>query len=70
MFSRDNVVRFTIEAVILAIVSVIIIVLGVIATNSNEYSVSRAVTMRITIRFLKRLHMNLYKARLSQATAE
>lgn len=37
MFSRDNVIRFTIEAICLAIVSVVVIMLGVLATNSNEY---------------------------------
>ena len=37
MFSRDTVVRFTIEAFCLAVVSVVIVVLGILATNSNEY---------------------------------
>ena len=37
MFSRDNVIRFTIEAICLAIFSVVVIMLGVLATNSNEY---------------------------------
>ena len=37
MFDRDRVVRFTIEAVCLALVSVFIMVLGIFATNGNEY---------------------------------
>ena len=38
MFDHDKVVRFTIEAVCLAIISALVMVLGVFATNSNEYA--------------------------------
>lgn len=37
MFKRENVVRFTIEAVCLAVVSVIVLIIGIFATNGNEY---------------------------------
>ncbi len=38
MLNRKHVVRFTIEAILLAVASVLVMVLGIFATNSSEYA--------------------------------
>jgi len=37
MLNRDDVIRFSIEALLLAIVSSVVVILGILATNSSEY---------------------------------
>lgn len=38
MLSRDNVVRFTVEAILFFVLSALLVVAGIIATNSSEYT--------------------------------
>lgn len=38
MLSRDNVVRFTVEAILFFVLSALLVVAGILATNSSEYT--------------------------------